>query len=79
MITQQPSRVVEKTIAILSFIVAAALAFVSMLVSPTNEIAANNLLAIAQFLTLCATILGINYKFTQFNLNHNGNQSQPQA
>lgn len=48
----------------MSFVVAAALAFVSMLISPDNDVQANTLLAIAQFLTLTATILGIDYKFT---------------
>lgn len=58
------SRTIEKSIAVAAFMVAAALAFVSMIISPTHDVQANTLLAIAQFLTLCATILGIDYKFT---------------
>lgn len=60
------SRKSEKAIAAASFVVAAALAFTSMLIRPDNDITANVLLAIAQFLTLSCTILGIDYKFTSF-------------
>lgn len=57
-------RILEKTIATVSFGVAVALAFTSMFLSEDNDIAANVCLAIAQFLTLTATLLGIDYKFT---------------
>lgn len=57
-------RKLEKTIATLSFAVAVTLAFTSMFISKDNDIAANVCLAIAQFLTLTATLLGIDYKFT---------------
>lgn len=57
-------RYIEKGIAIASFATAVALSFTSLLISPEHDITANVLLAIAQFLTLCATILGIDYKFT---------------
>lgn len=59
-------RLIERSIAVASFLVAAALAFVSMLLSPYKDVQANTLLAIAQFLTLTATILGIDYKFNQY-------------
>lgn len=65
---KQP-RLIEKLIATMSFIVAASLAFVSMIISPNNDVQANTLLAIAQFLTLCATILGIDYKFNHTSYN----------
>ena len=55
-------RLLERMLAVASFAVATALAFTSMLISEDNDIAANVLLAIAQFLTLAATILGIDYK-----------------
>ena len=58
------SRYIEKGIAIASFATAVALSFTSLLISSDHDITANVLLAIAQFLTLCATILGIDYKFT---------------
>lgn len=64
-------RRLEKAIAVAAFIVAVALAFLSLMISEEHDIAANTMFVIAQFLTLCATILGIDYKF-------NG-QSTPRA
>lgn len=61
----QQSRLLEKTIATASFVVAVVLAFVSMAISDDNDIASNVLFTIAQFLTLTATLLGIDYKFSQ--------------
>ena len=60
-------RPIEKAIATASFIAAVALAFTSLLISPEHDIAANVMFTIAQFLTLAATILGIDYKFTSMN------------
>lgn len=60
----QNRRIIEKAIAIASFIAAVALAFTSLLISPEYDIAANAMFTTAQFLTLTATILGIDYKFT---------------
>lgn len=57
-------RYIEKAIAAGSFLTAAGLAFTSLLIRDTNDIAANVLFVIAQFLTLTATLLGIDYKFT---------------
>lgn len=48
----------------MSFLVAVALAFTSLLLGEDNDIAANVCLVIAQFLTLTATLLGIDYKFS---------------
>ena len=56
-------RYLEKAIATTSFVVAVALAFTSMLISKDHDVAANICLVIAQFLTLTATLLGIDYKF----------------
>lgn len=58
-------RLLEKTIATASFAVAVILAFVSISISEDNDIASNVLFTIAQFLTLTATLLGIDYKFSQ--------------
>ena len=58
-------RILKKSVAVASFITAVALAFTSMGISADHDIAANTLLAIAQFLTLTATILGIDYKFSK--------------
>lgn len=57
------NRHLEKAIAVASFVVAVALAFLSLLINDEHDIAANTMLVIAQFLTLTATILGIDYKF----------------
>lgn len=58
------NRKLEKSIALMSFLVAVALAFTSLLIGEDNDIAANVCLVIAQFLTLTATLLGIDYKFS---------------
>ena len=61
-------RCLEKTISASSFAVAVLLAFVSMAIREDHDITANILLAIAQFLTLTCTLLGIDYKFSQNKL-----------
>lgn len=57
-------RYLEKSVATASFVVAAALSFVSMAITEEGTIASNVLFAVAQFLTLTATLLGIDYKFS---------------
>lgn len=57
-------RYIEKSIAVSSFIVAVVLSFVSLAISEDHDIASNVLFVIAQFLTLTATLLGIDYKFS---------------
>lgn len=54
----------EKLVAVLSFFAAVGLAFTSLIISPDHDIAAGVLMMCAQFLTLTATIFGIDYKFT---------------
>lgn len=56
-------RIIEKSLAVASFATAVALSFTSLLISEDHDIAANVLFVVAQFLTLTATILGIDYKF----------------
>ena len=58
------NRRLEKTVSAASFAVAAALAFTSMAIRGDHDITANVLLAMAQFLTLTCTLLGIDYKFS---------------
>lgn len=60
-------RKAEKFVAIGSFLAAVGLAFTSLIVSPDNDIAGGVLMMCAQFLTLTATIFGIDYKFTSSN------------
>ena len=57
-------RILEKTIATASFVVAVVLTFVSLIISDDHDIASNVLFVVAQFLTLTATLLGIDYKFS---------------
>lgn len=48
-----------------SFFAAVLLAFTSVLISKDHDVASGVLMMCAQFLTLTATIFGIDYKFTQ--------------
>lgn len=57
------TRLIEKAIAAASFLVAAALALISLLISESHDMTASQLMMVAQFLTLTATLLGIDYKF----------------
>lgn len=65
--------ILEKTIATASFAVAVVLTFTSLLISDEHDVAANVCLVVAQFLTLTATLLGINYKFTSDKLSVGNN------
>lgn len=66
----------EKFVAVCSFFAAVALAFVSMIISEDHDIAAGVLMMCAQFLTLTATIFGINYKFDDVIRKHKENGQQ---
>lgn len=57
-------RKAEKFVAVGSFLAAVLLAFTSVIISEDNDIASGVLMMCAQFLTLTATIFGIDYKFT---------------
>lgn len=60
-------RLLEKSIATASFLVAVAMSFISMAISEDHDVASNVLFVVAQFLTLCATLLGIDYRFSTNN------------
>ena len=62
--------VFEKFLAGAAFMVAAALAFTSLIISEEHDIEAGVLMACAQFLLLVGSILHIDYK-----LGHYGNSS----
>lgn len=62
-------RKTEKFVAVGSFFAAVALAFTSVIVSEDHDVAGGVLMMCAQFLTLTATIFGIDYKFTSFRKN----------
>lgn len=70
-------RILEKTIATASFAVAVVLTFVSIAISPDHDVAANVLFVIAQFLTLTATLLGIDYHYTLNRNNDNITVGRP--
>ena len=63
MISIMHDRKSEKFVAVSSFIAAVGLAFTSLVISKDHDIASGVLMMCAQFLTLTATIFGIDYKF----------------
>lgn len=67
------SRIIEKAVAVGCFLAAVGLAFTSLVISEDHDIAAGVLMMCAQFLTLCATIFGIDYKFTDVLRNERKN------
>lgn len=58
---------VEKFVAVSSFLVAAALAFLGQQMAEQGDVKGGTLMLCAQFLTLTATIFGIDYKLNIFN------------
>lgn len=58
-------RKIEKYVAVGSFFSAVALAFTALLISPNHDIASGVMMVCAQFLTLTATIFGIDYKWNK--------------
>lgn len=62
-IVQADARKSEKFVAVCSFFAAVGLAFTSLVISEDHDIAAGVIMMCAQFLTLTATIFGIDYKF----------------
>lgn len=59
-------RKVEMTICVASFLQAVALSYAGMLLSKEHDIAAGVCMVIAQFLLLCASIIGIDYKLNNY-------------
>lgn len=57
----------EKFVAVASFFAAVLLAFTSLIVSEDHDVASGVLMMCAQFLTLTATIFGIDYKWNSKN------------
>lgn len=58
---------IEAFVAIGSFLVGATLAFIGQQMAEHGDIRGGSLMAVAQFLTLTATIFGIDYKLKRFN------------
>lgn len=67
----------EKLLAGAAFLVAAALAFISLMISENHDIAAGVLMAIAQFLLLAASILHIDYKLSHYGSSSSTPEQQP--
>lgn len=63
------NRRIEKAIAVASFCAAVLFAFTAMLLADDHVVAAGNCTVCAQFLLLCASILGIDYKFNSYGSN----------
>ena len=59
----------EKGVAVASFVAAVGLAYLSLIISEEHDIESGVLMMCAQFLTLTATIFGIDYKFNSNNGN----------
>lgn len=62
---------IEGFVAIGGFLVAAALAFIGQQMAEHGDIRGGTLMACAQFLTLTATIFGIDYKIRKFSKEQN--------
>lgn len=65
----------EKFVAIGSFLVAAVLAFIGQHMAKEGDIAGGTLMMCAQFLTLCATIFGVDYNFRKHTYGNKDNQN----
>lgn len=66
MMASNYERKTKLLVAVGSFLAAVLLAFTSVLISTDHDVASGVLMMCAQFLTLTATIFGIDYKFNQF-------------
>lgn len=53
---------VEQSLAVASFLAAAGMGFMAVVINDGHDILSGQLLFIAQMLTLCATLLGIDLK-----------------
>lgn len=60
------SKPIQLSLAVAAFSVATVLSFVSLLLSESHDIAAGVCMVIAQFLLLCASLLGIDYKLNSY-------------
>lgn len=72
-------RRIEYTVAVTSFLVAVALAFVSLYLGDQHEVAAGNCTLVAQFLILTASIFGIDYKLNSYGWTHGHKDNNQQS
>lgn len=68
---------VEKFVAVGSFLVAAVLAFIGQQLAELGDIEGGTLMMCAQFLTLTATIFGIDYKIKSNGTIRKDNSDKP--
>lgn len=59
-----------------SFVVAVILAFTGLALHPEHDIAGGVCMVVAQFLILCASIIGIDYKLNQFGTSYKDAQNK---
>ena len=59
-----------------SFVVAVLLSFTSLAIHPEHDIAAGVCMVVAQFLLLCASIIGIDYKLNNFGTSYKDENNQ---
>lgn len=76
MVINTEQRKAEKGVAIGSFAAAVGLSLTSLLISEDHDIAAGVMLQCAQFLTLTASIFGLDYKFTSYVNDSQRNKKQ---
>lgn len=72
-------RLVEKSVAVASFVVAVVFAFVSLSLAEAHEVAAGNCSVVAQFLLLTASLFGIDYKLNSHGASSQRNPEQQSA
>lgn len=75
--TMFQNRRLEKFIALASFISAVLFAFTAMIIADDHVVAAGNCTVCAQLLLLCASILGIDYKFNSVTHGSSEGSSRP--
>lgn len=63
-------------LAIAAFVVATLLSFVSLYIRDDHDIAAGVCMVVAQFLILCASIIGIDYKLNNIGQSYHDAQNQ---
>lgn len=66
---------VQSAVAIGSFLAAVAFAFTALVIHEDHKIIASDLMMVAQFLMLTATIFGLDYKITSIIRRMNGKEA----
>lgn len=72
-------RLIEKSVAVASFLVAVVFAFVSLALAESHDVAAGNCSVVAQFLLLTASLFGIDYKLNSHGTSSPRNPEQQPA